>query len=129
MLERIWNMQATGVMGINCRNGNYIEKYNPRRLFPLVDNKVLTKQLAIEAGISVPSLYATIETQHDIRNMEDVGRKHSDFVIKPAQGCGGDGVLVIAGRSGENYRRHNGKRSDWRFGSRGRRIAHRRGRA
>ncbi len=108
MLERVWQLQAKGVMGINCRNGNYIVKYNQRRFFPLVDDKVRTKTLAMEAGIAVPPLYATIETQHDIRKMGEIVREHPDFVIKPAQGSGGDGIIVITGRSGGNYRRHNG---------------------
>ena len=101
-------LRSAGIMGINCRNGEYIEVYNPRRLFPLVDDKVRTKQLALAAGIAVPELYATIETPHDIRNLDALGEERPDFVIKPAQGSGGDGILVITGRSGNNYRRHNG---------------------
>lgn len=108
MIRRARQLSGRGVMGINCRNGDYIERYNPRRLFPLVDDKVRTKQLAMAAGIAVPELYATIETQHQIRKLQQVGSQYSDFVIKPAQGSGGDGILVISGRSGKNYRRHNG---------------------
>ena len=108
MLQRIRGLRETGVMGINCRNGDFIERYNPRKLFPLVDDKVRTKQLAMAAGIAVPELYATIETPHDIRNVEQISEQHGDFVIKPAQGSGGDGILVVTGRSGNNFRRHNG---------------------
>ena len=31
-------------------------------------------------------------------------KDHEDFVIKPAHGSGGEGILVIAGRTGANYR-------------------------
>lgn len=108
MIGRITSMHRSGIMGINCRNGDYIEQYNPRKFFPLVDDKVRTKKLAIAAGIAVPALYGTIETQHNIRNMREIFKQSDDFVIKPAQGSGGDGIVVITGRSGDRFRRHNG---------------------
>jgi alpha-L-glutamate ligase-like protein len=33
---------------------------------------------------------------------------YNDFVIKPAQGSGGDGIVVITGRSKQNYRKVSG---------------------
>src|SRR5207302_8957240 len=33
----------------------------------------------------------------------------ADFVIKPDRGAGGRGVLVIVGRDGDRFERHNGK--------------------
>ena len=41
-----------GVLGLNKRNGDYISRFNPRRLYPLVDDKLKTKRLALEAGIA-----------------------------------------------------------------------------
>ena len=108
MLSRLKALRSSGIMGINCRNGDFIEEYNPRRLFPIVDDKVRTKKLAMQAGIAVPALYGTIETQHDVRNIDKICDQQDDFVIKPAQGCGGDGIMVIGGRSGKLFRRHNG---------------------
>ena len=69
-----------------------------------MDDKLKTKRLAIEAGIAVPQLYGVIETQHDIRTLPDIVRSHIEFAIKPAHGSAGDGILVIAGRSGDRYR-------------------------
>ena len=40
-----------GVLGLNKRNGDYISRFNPRRLYPLVDDKLKTKRLALAAGI------------------------------------------------------------------------------
>ena len=37
-------MRASGVLGLNRRNGEYILKLNHRRFFPLVDDKVLCKK-------------------------------------------------------------------------------------
>jgi hypothetical protein len=41
-----------GVLGLNERNCEYIMRYNPRRLYPLVDDKLATKELAMAAGIA-----------------------------------------------------------------------------
>ena len=42
-------LRKAGVLGLNRRNYNVIAKYNPRRLYPLVDDKVQTKTLANKA--------------------------------------------------------------------------------
>ncbi len=83
-------------------------RFNPRRLYPLVDDKLKTKQLALKAGIAVPDLYGVIETQHDIRRLPEMVRHRMEFVLKPAHGSAGDGIVVIAGRSGRHYRTISG---------------------
>ena len=104
-----------GVLGLNKRNGDYISRFNPRRLYPLVDDKLKTKRLALEAGIAVPQLYGVIETQHDIRTLPDIVRSHNEFALKPAHGSAGDGIVVIAGRSGNRYRTIGGDILDEEF--------------
>ena len=101
-------LKASGILGINQRNADYIMRYNPRRLFPLVDNKLKTKQLALEQGIAVPPLLAVVEIQRQIKALSAFLAKHDDFVIKPAHGSGGNGILVITGRYGKNFRKANG---------------------
>jgi len=92
-------LRRNGVLGLNERNANIIQRFNERRLYPLVDNKLHTKRLAIEAGIAVPELYGVITNQHDVRQLVGVCGAREDFVIKPARGTGGDGILVVTGRS------------------------------
>jgi glutathione synthase/RimK-type ligase-like ATP-grasp enzyme len=70
-------------------------RYNPRRLYPLVDDKLRTKELALRAGIAVPELYVVVEIEKQVRHLHERIRAHSEFVIKPARGSGGDGILVI----------------------------------
>lgn len=94
-------LKARGVMGINQRNGDYILKYNDRRNYPVVDDKIITKMRAIQAGIHVPELYGIIEAEHEIEHFDKIIEGHNDFVIKPAQGAGGDGIIVIADRFDE----------------------------
>jgi alpha-L-glutamate ligase-like protein len=96
------------VLGINRRNAYYTLKYNQRHLYPLVDDKLLTKKLAIKAGMAVPELYGVIEMQHQIRYLPTLLEPHSDFVIKPSYGTGGNGILVINGRKKGRYRKPNG---------------------
>ena len=44
-------LKALGVIGMNDRNINLIAAHNPRRLFPLVDNKLKTKLMAGKMGL------------------------------------------------------------------------------
>ena len=56
-LIKTWKaLEAKGIMGINRRNADYVLKYNKRSLYPIVDDKIITKQRAIEAGIHVPEM-------------------------------------------------------------------------
>lgn len=99
MFAAVRSLRRNGVLGLNERNARFIQCYNERRLYPLVDDKLQTKQLAIEAGIAVPELYGVIANQHDARQVADIVGNHRDFVMKPAHGTGGDGILVVTSRS------------------------------
>ena len=91
-------LTVNGVLGLNERNCEYIMRYNPRRLYPLVDDKLATKRLALQAGLPVPELYGVIGSHHEVRELPKIVAGHRDFVVKPAQGSGGDGVLVVSAR-------------------------------
>ena len=101
-------LKAKGVLGINQRNSDYIMRYNQRRLYPLVDDKLQTKQLAIDAGIAVPKLYSIIKYNHQRENLAELLNKHDDVVIKPAHGSGGNGILVITGKVNRHYKTPSG---------------------
>ncbi|HLT90524.1 MAG TPA: alpha-L-glutamate ligase-like protein [Woeseiaceae bacterium] len=92
-------LRQAGVLGINERNADYIMRLNPRRYYPRVDDKVLTKKLALEAGMPVPELYGVIESQGQVRHFLRVVEGREAFVVKPAHGSGGEGIIVIVGRS------------------------------
>jgi len=98
-----------GVLGINRRNADFVLPYNERRLYPLADDKLISKKLALKAGIAVPDLYATIEIQHQLRDLSTILAPFPEFVVKPAQGSGGDGIIVVAGRKKEHYRKASGE--------------------
>jgi alpha-L-glutamate ligase-like protein len=108
----IWSgasrLAQAGVLGLNRRNADFISQYNKRRYYPLVDDKLRTKELALAAGIAVPELYGVVEIEHQIRELRDLLAQRNEFVIKPAHGSGGDGILVISGRSRDLYRTPGG---------------------
>ena len=58
-----------GIMGMNQRNVSYIGRYNKRRLYPLVDNKLKTKQMAIAHGVTTPTLLGAVKNQVDAQNI------------------------------------------------------------
>ncbi len=102
-------LEAKGIMGINRRNADYVLKYNKRSLYPIVDDKIITKERAIAAGIHVPQMYGVISTEKEIDKLDAIIGDRDDFVIKPAQGAGGDGIMVIADRFEDNFRSISGR--------------------
>jgi len=88
-------LKRLGVVGLNMRNARFLLPNNPRRLYRNVDDKLRTKSLAEAEGLSVPETYAVIRSPHDAALFERNLAGKSAFVIKPARGSGGKGVLVI----------------------------------
>ncbi len=106
---RTWKrLRQIGLVGLNERNAEFVLMHNPRRFYPRVDDKLQTKQLAIAAGLPVPELYAVVREEHEIAELHERIKDRESFVVKPAHGSGGDGILVITGRRGDKYRRSNG---------------------
>jgi alpha-L-glutamate ligase-like protein len=102
--------RKTGILGINRRNADLILGHNPRKLFPLVDDKLTTKRLCAEHRIRTPALYGTIAAHHQVRTLGQMLAPHETFVIKPSSGAMGNGVLVIQGRDGDQFVRASGAR-------------------
>ena len=63
-----------------------------------MDDKLRTKKLAQANGIPVPELYAVFEVAGQVHELPEVLKNYSDFVIKPAHGSGGEGILVVSGQ-------------------------------
>ena len=102
-------LASLGIMGMNQRNVNYIGRYNPRKLYPLVDNKLKTKHIAVAAGVTVPKLIGTIQHQHEVNKIAEMVKDWQGFCIKPARGSGGKGILVIMRQEDGLFYKPNGK--------------------
>ena len=113
ILETIHRLREIGVLGMNRRNAEYIMRSNPRSSFPLVDDKLKTKQLAEAHQIPTPPLYHVIEHHGDIPGLEKVLSGHQDFVIKPARGAGGSGIVLVTDHTAEGFVKQGGEIISW----------------
>src|SRR5215471_3726416 len=110
LLDRVRRLTAMGVLGMNRRNTECILDLNPRPLFPLVDGKRRMRDLCQAMGVPTPDLYAVVAAHSALRHLPRLLAGRQDFVIKPNRGAGGRGVLVVVGRDGPDFVRHNGQR-------------------
>jgi alpha-L-glutamate ligase-like protein len=96
-------LRSSGVLGINHRNLAFIQESNPRMLFPRVDDKTVTKTICHANGIPVPATFAIIRRYGDIRRFAELIDGRGEFVVKPASGAGGRGIVVVARRTGDRF--------------------------
>ena len=101
-------LKNRGILGMNRRNVDVISRRNPRSLYPLVDDKLKTKRLAEQYGVAVPVLKGVISYQFEVKSLRKALGLSRQFVIKPAQGSGGKGILVIVDRDKGRYIKSSG---------------------
>ena len=103
ILGTLSGLRRAGVLGLNCRNSEYTLKYNQRRFYPLVDDKVLCKERLKERNLPVPDLIGVVEFNSQAAHVEELIGNNREFVIKPANGSGGSGILVITDRRADYF--------------------------
>jgi len=96
-------LRRFGILGINRRNISYTLKCNQRRHYPLVDDKIASKRLCQEAGIPVPRLLAAASHHFELRGLLPALADCDSFVLKPARGSMGKGILVVMERKGNGF--------------------------
>lgn len=107
----LWGaLRRAGLLGINERNSEYTLRCNPRRLFPLVDDKLQTKQLCEAAGIPTARLLGVARYQAHLQPLLKLLDDEEAFALKPARGAMGNGILVVRGRDGNHFRTGGGRR-------------------
>lgn len=84
-----------GALGMNARNFLYISPFNLKSAKRNADDKLVTKQLLLENGLSTPQLFAAFEDRNSISEFNWGSLPEKGFVIKPARGYGGGGILAI----------------------------------
>jgi alpha-L-glutamate ligase-like protein len=88
-------MRTRGVLGLNERNVVFTQGENPRHLYPLVDDKLKTKMLCAAVDLPVASVLARAVAHADVAAFTRTLDGRSDFVLKPARGAMGNGILVV----------------------------------
>ena len=102
-------LRELGILGMNRRNAECILDHNPRARFPLVDDKLRMQELCGRIAVPTPELYAEVGFHSMLRRLPAILADRDDFVIKPNRGAGGRGILVVTGRQGGKFVRHNGE--------------------
>ncbi len=103
-----FKLRRKGIMGMNKRNHAYIGRYNDRSKYPLVDDKLKTKLIAQRAGCTVPKLIGVISNQAEVKHIHEMVKDWPGFVIKPARGSGGKGILVVTSHQAGVYTKPSG---------------------
>jgi len=87
-------MRRSDILGMNARNHIYQSRYNKRKAKKIAASKLLTKSLLKRKKLGVPKLYRIFKSEQVVEKY-DFSRLPESFVIKPSQGLGGEGIVVI----------------------------------
>jgi alpha-L-glutamate ligase-like protein len=90
-------LNARKILGMNARNLDYIRPFNRKQAKKIADNKLLSKKILRKGGIPVPNLISKISTVEELENFNWQGLP-SSFALKPNNGFGGGGIVVVYGR-------------------------------
>lgn len=90
-------MKLRDVLGLNSRNHLYTSVYNSRRGKSIANSKLLTKKTLRTNKVRVPETYSVIKGSEALDNF-DFMKLPGDFVVKPNNGLGGQGIVVIEKR-------------------------------
>jgi phosphoribosylamine-glycine ligase len=92
---------------MNARNYLYIRPNNKKRAKKRADNKLLTKKYLLKRGIPTPALLQVFRNHNEVREFDWKTMK-GNFVLKPARGFGGRGILVARNWNGKQGKRLGG---------------------
>lgn len=86
----------------NYRISQLIQMYNRREDYPIVDNKILTAKKSLEQGVPVPENILFIESHGQLKTkLQNLSSLESSFVVKPAEGSQGGGILIVDSITGD----------------------------
>lgn len=86
--------KATHILGLNARSLEFLKPLNKKRGRRIADSKLLTKKILKKHDLPTPQLLAVFKTPQDVTNFNWLSLP-DNFVLKPASGYGGEGIIVI----------------------------------
>ncbi|MDA3809275.1 MAG: hypothetical protein PF518_02980 [Spirochaetaceae bacterium] len=89
------------ITSLNKRNLDVISRYNKRTYFPIVDNKITTKEYLQKGNIPFPGTITIISNFFEIEKSLQILAPLDTFVVKPSKGRAGGGILLLE-KKGEN---------------------------
>ena len=101
-------VRRDALYGINRRNVELVYAHNRRGDYPIADDKLLCKELLVKAGVPVAETIVVCDGLFAIARTLEVLEAHEQFVVKPANGSGGEGIVVVGERLGPGRWRRAG---------------------
>lgn len=86
---------SRNILGMNARNFLYIRRYNSTAAKKIADDKLAMKNILIQNGIKTPNLFTIFYDRDSIKNYAWRDLPARGFVIKPARGYAGAGILPV----------------------------------
>ena len=83
------------LLGLNERNLEYVFRYNPRRYFPQVDDKIQTKEILSQWSIPVPETLGICDSFVNLESSLETISSFKEIVLKPSKGRAGGGILLL----------------------------------
>ena len=95
-------MKSSHILGLNSRNHLYLSRFNRRSGKRIADSKLLTKKFLKKLKLPHPRMIASFSQVTDVKNF-DWNSLEDNFVIKPAGGYAGEGIILIRKRLGKVF--------------------------
>jgi alpha-L-glutamate ligase-like protein len=90
------------VLTMNVRNREFVAKYNPPEVLGRL-TKDEAKRILIPLGIPMAKSYGILRTREDLGPFRKWMETHDRFVLKPASGHGGEGILLVRWRGKDAF--------------------------
>jgi len=86
---------SKNILGMNARNFLFVNKYNSSEAKKIADDKLETKKVLAKNGIPTPDLLQAFYSREALRSFDWTSLPTKGFVVKPARGYGGLGILPV----------------------------------
>jgi alpha-L-glutamate ligase-like protein len=90
------------VLTMSIRNREFVAKYNPPATMAKL-GKDEAKRILIPLGVPMAKTYGILRTRAGVGALRKWMETHDRFVLKPASGHGGEGILIVHGKHGDLY--------------------------
>ncbi len=98
---------TTDVLSMRVRNRDFVSRYNPRYLLASLD-KLRQKRIFHGLDLPTPETYLLFDDPTDLDALDDLLEERDAFALKPTASLGGEGILVVDGRTDDGFQTARG---------------------